>query len=59
QKCVQLFTYTFDLFRVHIDSPYKHHAHKKLSALLPLFLELNSRCSVNSGILETSGQADT
>jgi hypothetical protein len=46
QKYIQFFANTFDLLDIHIDSPYKHHAHKRLSTLLSHFLELYSRCSI-------------
>jgi len=41
-----LFSYTFDLLCIHIDSPYKRYAHKELSTSLPFFLEPYLRCSI-------------
>ena len=47
EKLVQFFAHTFNLFDIHIDSPYKRYVHKKLSTSTAQFLEPNLRCSAN------------
>ena len=55
QKCVQFFTNTFNLCNIHSDSPYKHHAYKKLSTLPTGFLEQYLRRSISFEGIITKG----